>query len=382
MPINIPDWLMHFLQSTSVIVLESAPWIVLSLLVGGLVHEFLPDSRLRKLLNRPGPTAMGGAVLLGGLLPICSCGVIPLAVSLYRSGVRLGPVMAFTAATPIINPAAVILSFALLGPQITFAYIILGITLPVLMGYLTQRWGEPYDASNSGSDSADAECNTSADCCGEKLIAASNTMSRIKHGLAWGFFTLGPNIGFYLAIGIALAGLLNTFVPTDWMQTYLGNSSIVSLLVAALLGASIYVCAVAHIPLVAALLAAGAAPGAAIVFLVTGTATNLPELFTLYRTIGKRTVIIYTSVLILSSLLAGLLVNMWLMPGFEPDFDPLASLSLMDQSDNLWWTPSVIVKWGSSVVVFFLAGWGIIGYLKKLLIPRNINSDSSCCGGK
>jgi uncharacterized protein len=378
----MPDWLVHFIQSTSVIVLESAPWIVLSLLVGGLVHEFLPDSRLRKLLNRPGSAAMGGAVLLGGLLPICSCGVIPLAVSLYRSGVRLGPVMAFTAATPIINPAAVILSFALLGPQITFAYFLLGITLPILMGYLTQRWGEPYNANNTNNntDTADAECKTSTDCCDSKVVASLNTASRIKHGLFWGFFTLGPNIGFYLAIGIVLAGLLNTFVPTDWMQTYLGSSSFVSLLVAALLGASIYVCAVAHIPLVAALLAAGAPPGAAIVFLVTGTATNLPELFTLYRTIGRRTVIIYTSVLILSSILAGLLVNMWLMPGFEADFDPLASLSLMDQSDRLWWTPSAIIKWSSSVVVLFLAGWGIISYLQGLLSRRNVNSDTGCCG--
>lgn len=70
---------------------------------------------------------MGGAVVMGGLLPICFCGVIPIAISLYKTGIRIGPVMAFTAATPIINPAAVILSFALLGPEITFAYVLLGL---------------------------------------------------------------------------------------------------------------------------------------------------------------------------------------------------------------------------------------------------------------
>ena len=373
------DWFTQFIQSTSIIVLESAPWIVLSLLIGGLVHEFLPDSRLRKRLNEQGHSAMTGAVLLGGLLPICSCGVIPLAVSLYRSGVRTGPVMAFTAATPIINPAAVILSFALLGPEITFAYFILGISLPILMGYLAERWGEePYRANAVARPLGD--CKTSRGCCDSTSTASLNPLTRIRHGLFWGFFSLGPNIGFYLALGIILAGLLNTLVPSDWMQTYLGESSLISLLVAALLGASIYVCAVAHIPLVAALLAAGAAPGAAIVFLVTGTATNLPELFTLYRTIGKRIVIIYTSVLIVSSLLAGFLVNTWLMPGFVPDFDPLASLALMDKSDKLWWTPSAIIKWSSSILVLLLASWGIICHLRALLPHRIKDSGSGCCG--
>lgn len=369
----MPVWLTHFFQNSSIILIESAPWVVTSLFIGGLVHEFLPGSQFRKLLDRSGPSAMGGAVLLGGLLPICSCGVIPLAVSLYRSGIRLGPVMAFTAATPIINPAAVVLSFALLGPEITFAYFLLGISLPLLMGYMAQRWGEPYKEKNINQLTDDEKVEQ--ECCASIMV---NNRSRVLKGLQWGFLTLGPSIGFYLAIGIILAGLLNTFVPDDWMRAYLGGDSYIGLLVAALLGASIYVCAVAHIPLVATLIASGAAPGAAIVFLVTGTATNLPELFTLYRTIGKRTVIIYTSVLITGSLLAGALVNAWLLPGFDPSFDPLASLSLMDQGDNLWWTPSALIKWSSSVIVLLLASWGMFAYVKKLFGRSSRASD--CCG--
>ena len=113
---------------------ESAIWVIISLVVGGLVHEFLPSSRFRVLLNRRGHSAMAGAIVFGACLPICSCGVIPLAVSLFKSGIRLGPVIAFAAATPIINPAAVILSLALLGPQITIAYVLMGLVLPYLLG--------------------------------------------------------------------------------------------------------------------------------------------------------------------------------------------------------------------------------------------------------
>jgi len=381
----MPEWLIFFTQNLSIILLESAPWIVISLIIGGLVHEFLPASRLHKLLDRNGPSAMGGAVLLGGLLPICSCGVIPLAVSLYRSGIRLGPVMAFTAATPIINPAAVILSFALLGPRITAAYFLLGITLPVIMGYMAQRWGErrPHLNQSTSSDNAAAQscCSTTNPATEVSSTDTGTTekgiTQRLLRGLNWGLLTLGPSIGFYLAIGVILASLMNTFVPDDWMHTYLGGGSYTGLLVAALLGASIYVCAVAHIPLVAALIASGAAPGAAIVFLVTGTATNLPELFTLYRTIGKRIVIIYTSTLIICSLIAGALVNLWLKPDFDPSFDPLTSLTLMDKGDSLWWTPSVTIKWTSSAIVMLLACWGLLNYIRKLFTRKS--TASSCC---
>ena len=367
-----------FVQTGTGIALESAPWVVLSLLVGGLVHEFLPDSRFRRFLNRPGSSAMGGAILLGGLLPICSCGVIPLAVSLYRSGVRLGPVMAFAAATPIINPAAVILSLALLGPRLTSAYVLLGLTLPLLMGHLAQRWGErpvlPVDAPGGANDCC-ASNNASPDTTGTE----PPFQQRLLRGLRWGLATLGPTIGFYLAIGILLAAALHAFVPADWTERYLGNEAGIGLVAAALFGASIYVCAVAHIPMVAALLAAGAAPGAAIVFLLTGTATNLPELFTLYKTIGRRTVLVYSGVLIVASILAGVLVNLWLLPGFEPAFDPVASLAMLEQGERLWWSPSVTVKWSSALVVTALAVWGTAQHLWRLAPSRG---NDGCCSGE
>ena len=105
---------------------------------------------------------MLGAILFGAVLPICSCGVIPLAISLYRSGVRLGPVMAFAAATPIINPAAVILSLALLGPEITLAYVTLGLILPFVLGLITDRWGEPLEVASATE--AQSCCSGTAGC--------------------------------------------------------------------------------------------------------------------------------------------------------------------------------------------------------------------------
>ncbi len=205
-------------------------------------------------------------------------------------------------------------------------------------------------------------------------------MSRVGAGLRWAYFTLGPTIGFYLAIGILLAGMLSVAIPAEWSERYLGADSVFGLLAAALLGASIYVCAVAHIPLVATLLASGAGPGAAIVFLVTGTATNLPELFALYKTIGRRTVVIYTTSLIVSSLVAGAVVNLWLGSGFSPVFDPLASLELIEAGEKLWVSPGALVNTMAAWAVVALAAWGCWLRLRGRFTARQLPGDSGCCG--
>jgi len=370
-------WVIQFMQTTWAIVLESAVWILASLFFAGLIHEFLPSSGLKKHLNREGVSAMGGAVALGGVLPICSCGVIPISVSLYRAGVRIGPVMAFTAATPIINPAAVILSFALLGPQITFAYVLLGLVLPFFLGAMSERFGDKRAASPP-------EPATTSSCCSEDPCQSIEEKQpfhkRVAAGLRWGFLSLGPTIGFYLGIGILLAGALSVAIPPEWSERYLSADSAFGLLAAALLGASIYVCAVAHIPLVATLLAAGAGPGAAIVFLVTGTATNLPELFALYKTIGKRTVIIYTTSLIVSSLVAGVCVNLWLGADFSPVFDPLASLDLIETGEKLWLSPGALIKTLAACLTIALAAWGFWLRFRQRFLARHTTDSSTCCG--
>ncbi|HUT40725.1 MAG TPA: permease [Gammaproteobacteria bacterium] len=364
------------------IVSESAFWVIASLLVGGLVREFLPSSRFRTLLNRKGQVAMLGAIAFGAILPICSCGVIPLAISLYRSGVRLGPVMAFAAATPIINPAAVILSLALLGPQITLAYVTLGLVLPYLLGLIAERWGEPLEVKSVAEASA---CCSGTQSSGPAVSPASGSrlLPRIAAGLRWGFTDLGPTIAFYMTIGVLLAGLIAAFLPTTWVDSYLRDSSGIALLAAGVLGASIYVCAVGHIPLVASLLATGAAPGISIVFLVTGTATNLPELIALYNTIGKRTVVLYVSALITGAMLAGVAVNAWLLPGFEPVFDPLRSLELVDLGEGLHPTIGNVVSLVSTAVLIALAGLGIWRWVAARFSRRSASDGSgdSCCSG-
>ena len=364
------DFLSRYTLTLWAITVESAPWVVVSLVLGGLIREFLPTSGLQRLVNRHGMAGMGGAVILGALLPICSCGVVPLAISLYRSGVRIGPVMAFTAATPIINPAAVVLAFGLLGPELTAAYIALGLILPFLLGLAVERWGGAPVVKLNGQAAADPQA-----------APAVGLGTRLGRGLRWGLLELGPDVGFYLAVGILLAGAVMVAVPHAWLEQYLGGDAVLSLLVVGGLGAVIYVCAVAHIPLVATLLAAGAAPGAAVVFLLTGTATNLPELIVLYKTIDRRVVVLYVTMLVVMSFLAGLAINAWLLPGFEPVFDPMRGLDALERSAQFSPAGSGILTLAAAVTVALLALWGLAQRLRARVAPApsRVDAGCSCC---
>lgn len=344
------------------IILESGFWIVLSLLIAGLVHEFLEDTGFRRVIQHPGRASLFGALGLGAVLPTCSCGVIPLAVSFYLGGARLAAVMTFAAATPVINPAAVLLSYALLGPELTVVYVAFGLTAPLLVGLLTERWRST--GMTPVAEKLDVCCSTT--CCSAnggaetKPVPVPNN-KRLWEAMRWGFGVLGPTLGLYIGVGVILAAVVMSLVPQDLISAYLGASApMLSLLLVAVFGASIYVCAVAHIPLVAALLAVGAAPGTAIVFLVTGAATNLPEFIALQKVLGTRTVLVYVSSLIGVSLLAGWLVNLWLLPGFEPVSDPLRTTEWFDIADRLIPVIPEPVSVTCALIVTILIGWGII----------------------
>ena len=352
-------------QMTSVaagIVLEAGFWVVVSLLAGGLVHEFLPAARLRSAMHRAGALGVAAAVGLGAFLPNCSCGVVPLVVSSYLSGVRLAAVMAFAVANPVINPAAVILSYALLGPQLTLAYLVFGLVTPFLIGYLVER---------GGGVTATAVAVRLESCCASGASGGPRTVAapfarRFWRALRWGFGELGPTLGLYIGAGAALAAVLSALLPADWISRYLGASApFTSLLFVALFGASIYVCAVAHIPLVAALLAAGVAPGAAIVFLVTGAATNLPEFIALQRVFGTRAVLLYVGGLSGLSLFAGTLVNLWL-EGYQPLVDPMRSLEWGDLAARFAPVIPESVAGASALVVAGLIAWGFARWVYAL----------------
>ncbi|NPV74004.1 MAG: permease [Pelotomaculum sp.] len=359
---NFP--VLEFLQKvllTSFDILNGASvWLVASFVLAGALHNLVSPDKLQRMLGNRKISSLVKATVSGMLLPICSCGVIPLGLSLYYSGAYLGPTLAFMTATPIINPAAVLLAYGLLGPQIATIYLVSGFLVPLLAGVAGNAFAE-REIHLPGAEEPVKLVELEA---GENVSLAK----KLQTGLYWGFMDMGVMVSKYVCIGMLLAGLIIALVPAAYIQQYLGNPGMISLGGIALLGAVMYVCAVGHIPFIAALVAGGAAPGLAITFLLAGVATNLPELISIYKLIGRRTILIYSSVLIGSAFAIGYLTNRMLMPGFVPFFDLDRSRQAVGVAGSLIFAAPEPLRYLCAAVVLGLGFYSIWPKVKRFFI--------------
>ena len=329
---ELGSFIFSIIQSAWSMLNSSSSWMVFSFAVAGVLHEFLKPEKIQK--TAIGSKRISGVfwtTLSGMFIPICSCGTIPLGISMYYSGAYLGPTLAFMTSTPMINPLAVILAWGLLGKEITIIYIITGFVAPMIIGIVANHFaGNELHIGLRNKNNEEAEGTISLETDEEEEPAMiqlkfeePSVWEKLKSGLRWSFTELSVTISKYTVSGMLIAGFLFTVVPQSFVQDYLGNPGMISLLGITVVAALMYVCAVGHIPFIAALVANGAAPGVAITFLMAGAGTNIPELLTISKTIGKRAMFMYFSMVVVISNLVGYLTNRLLMPGFNPvlDFD-------------------------------------------------------------
>ena len=329
---ELGSFIFSIIQSAWSMLNSSSSWMVFSFAVAGVLHEFLKPEKIQK--TAIGSKRISGVfwtTLSGMFIPICSCGTIPLGISMYYSGAYLGPTLAFMTSTPMINPLAVILAWGLLGKEITIIYIITGFVAPMIIGIVANHFaGNELHIGLRNKNNEEAEGTISLETDEEEEPAMiqlefeePSVWEKLKSGLRWSFTELSVTISKYTVSGMLIAGFLFTVVPQSFVQDYLGNPGMISLLGITVVAALMYVCAVGYIPFIAALVASGAAPGVAITFLMAGAGTNIPELLTISKTIGKRAMFMYFSMVVVISNLVGYLTNRLLMPGFNPvlDFD-------------------------------------------------------------
>ena len=329
---ELGSFIFSIIQSAWSMLNSSSSWMVFSFAVAGVLREFLKPEKIQK--TAIGSKRISGVfwtTLSGMFIPICSCGTIPLGISMYYSGAYLGPTLEVMTSTPMINPLAVILAWGLLGKEITIIYIITGFVAPMIIGIVANHFaGNELHIGLRNKNNEEAEGTISLETDEEEEPAMiqlefeePSVWEKLKSGLRWSFTELSVTISKYTVSGMLIAGFLFTVVPQSFVQDYLGNPGMISLLGITVVAALMYVCAVGHIPFIAALVASGAAPGVAITFLMAGAGTNIPELLTISKTIGKRAMFMYFSMVVVISNLVGYLTNRLLMPGFNPvlDFD-------------------------------------------------------------
>ncbi|MGG7164926.1 efflux transporter SaoE [Clostridium ihumii] len=357
----ILEFLKDLFWSSLTILNGASVWLVFSFVLAGFLHEILSPEKFQKILGNKKISSLIKSTISGMLLPICSCGVIPLGISLYYSGAYLGPTLAFMTSTPMINPVAVILCYGLLGKEITIIYVITGFLAPIIIGII----GNTFGGNELKAPGIEEEIERRVLVKDEKTF-----LEKIKIGMSWSLNDLALVVSKYVILGMVLASIIFNVVPQEFIQKYLGEPTVISLGGVTILAAFMYVCAVGHIPFIAALVASGAAPGIAITFLMAGAATNLPELISLYKIIGKRTAIIYSTVVVGISLIVGYITNIMLMPNFTPVLNFDGVNNSITTANKFMFIAPMWLKYLCSLIIFLFALKSFYKSFNKFLINR------------
>ncbi len=304
------EYLLNIARASLNLLNTASPWIVVSYLIAGALHDIVPVEKLHKHLGNKSFTALFKVMVSGFVLPICSCGTVPLGVGMYYAGAYIGPVLCFMTSTPIINPIALILSYGLLGKELTLIYCLIGIFLPMLIGWIANE--------TAGSELYCPQAYAPPDgALGDTMRDDRSILEKLKSGFLWMVNDFALVISKYVITGMLMAGFIMVTFPSTIIQRYLGDPSALSLFNIALLATVMYVCAIGHIPFIAALIAAGASPGSAITFLVAGASTNIAELLSIYRMIGKRSAMIYGGLVSIFAMGLGYITNLIPLPNYQ-----------------------------------------------------------------
>jgi uncharacterized membrane protein YraQ (UPF0718 family)/copper chaperone CopZ len=275
-----------------------SPFLLFGFFVAGLLSVLVKPETVERHLGGRGFLQVFKAAVFGVPLPLCSCGVIPVAASLRRHGASAGATTSFLISTPQTGVDSIMVTLSLLGPVFAVFRPVVAFTSGILGGALVNLFGYEKGASVEEHPTCTAEC-----CSG-----VENGRGGLLRGVRYGFISLPRDIHRALVVGILIAGAISAAVPRDFFASVLGGG-ILSMLVMMAVGIPVYVCATASVPIAAALIMKGVSPGAALVFLMTGPATNAATITTVWRIMGKRIAGIYLATVAASALGAGLLLD-------------------------------------------------------------------------
>jgi hypothetical protein len=305
------ELLLTILQESWLMLNESAGYCLFGIFMAGLLRAFMPDDFVLKHLGKNNITSVIKASLIGVPMPICSCGVMPVAMGLRKQGAGKGPTTAFLISTPESGIDSIAVTWALLDPIMTVVRPLAAFMTATVAGILVnfvpehqQKGAVPEPACSCCCEAEGAQDGGHTHACNH----SHSLLERMRSGLAFAFGGLLADMGPSLLFGILIAGMISALVPPGFIEQNLGGG-IRPMLVMLLVGIPLYVCATASTPIVAALALKGLSPGAALVFLLAGPATNAATILLVAKILGKRIAAVYVAVIASVALLLGLAVN-------------------------------------------------------------------------
>ncbi|WKD29155.1 SO_0444 family Cu/Zn efflux transporter [Halomonas sp. KG2] len=295
------------------IALSAAPWLLLGLVIAGLIKALMPEHLLQRWMGGRGLGSILRAAVIGMPLPLCSCGAIPTALALHRGGAGRGPTTSFLISTPGVGVDSMLITSVLLGPLMALARVLGALVTAIVTGILVGFTGQTALPKSTSVSS----------CCASKGADDGNAHTHATEstgviaGLKYAFSDLLDDISSWMFAGLLLAGVLVTFVPPETLVGFSGG--LLALILMAVIGIPLYICATAATPVAAGLLLAGISPGMALVFLLAGPVTSLATLAILRREFGNQALAVYLVSILLVTVLIGWVFDQGLaMIGWDP----------------------------------------------------------------
>jgi uncharacterized protein len=306
---NMNTLLNILLQSWNIL-LESSIFILFGLLASGLLRVFLSPGVVSTHLGKGRFRSVFKASLLGIPIPLCSCGVLPAAAALKKQGANNGAVTSFLISTPESGVDSIAITYALMDPIMTIVRPVAAFVTAFAAGITENLLGKP---DTTRPVVPDLSCPVDGCCdgqnCAPEVHRNHHRMGeKVFAGLRFAFTDVWGDLAIWFLFGLLLSGMITVLIPESFFSRYMGGG-FGSMLIMLVVGIPIYICATASTPIAAALILQGVSPGAALVFLMSGPATNITSLTVLLRILGGRALAIYLAGIAICSVAFGLLVD-------------------------------------------------------------------------
>ncbi|MFC1521282.1 permease [Elusimicrobiota bacterium] len=295
----------HFFHVLKHYAIEIVPSLSFGFFLSGIVHEFLPEDIAQKHLGEKGILPVLYVTILGIILPVCCFGSLPIAISLRKKGVPLGPILAFLVATPATSITAILVTWKLMGALFTiylsFSVILTGLVIGLIGNMFTFPEAEPETETHH-------HC-----CCNDKNCDkphAKTLGQRIASVFKYGFIDIPRQIGAELIIGILLAAVIGSVSSVGYVvKNYLfGWRGYISALVFGLL---MFMCATGSVPMVHAFTNHGLDIGAGLIMILTGPITSYGTILVIRKEFGMKILGVYLGVVSASAVILGVLLSMF-----------------------------------------------------------------------
>ena len=344
--IMVKDLGLQYVNELAFLVNEMAPYLLLGFLFAGILKVFFPQHQIKRFMGGRDTRSVVNAALLGVPMPLCSCGVIPTGISFYKNGASRGSAVSFLISTPQTGVDSILATYSLLGLPLAIIRPLVALLTGIFGGVLGNM----------------ADKGRHKEAISEEVNPAAEGERSLREVFRYGFVELLQDITKWLIIGLLLAAFLSVLIPDDFFTTMVGNEYL-SMLILLLASVPLYICATGSIPIAAVLLMKGLSPGAAVVLLMAGPATNIATMAVIGNTMGRKTLWLYLTSIIGGALFFGFLINELVPREWITGHIPL-HIHELDHHETLAW-----LKWASSAL---LLAFIVNGQIQKILQRKNI----------